>query len=61
MQFILISGSNGLIGSEAVEYFDREGRQVVGVDNNIHREFFGPPRPGTIRSKVPFKTILVTR
>src|SRR3979490_2984365 len=40
---ILVTGSSGLIGSEAVEHFDREGHQVIGVDNNMRREFFGPP------------------
>ncbi len=39
---VLVTGSSGLIGSEAVEYFDREGHQVAGVDNNLRREFFGP-------------------
>lgn len=38
---ILVTGSSGLIGSEAVEYFDRHGHQVVGVDNNMRRVFFG--------------------
>jgi CDP-paratose 2-epimerase len=38
---ILVTGSSGLIGSEAVEHFDRQGNQVVGVDNNMRREFFG--------------------
>jgi CDP-paratose 2-epimerase len=40
---ILVTGSSGLIGSEAVEYFDRQGHKVVGVDNNMRRVFFGPP------------------
>jgi CDP-paratose 2-epimerase len=39
---ILVTGSSGLIGSEAVEHFDRQGNHVVGVDNNMRREFFGP-------------------
>jgi len=39
---ILVTGSSGLVGSEAVEYFDREGHRVTGVDNNQRREFFGP-------------------
>ena len=39
---ILVTGSSGLIGSEAVEYFDRQGHQVTGVDNNMRRVFFGP-------------------
>ena len=38
---ILVTGSSGLIGSEAVEHFDRQGHQVVGVDNNMRRVFFG--------------------
>ncbi len=40
---ILVTGSSGLIGSEAVEYFDRQGHRMVGVDNNMRRDFFGPP------------------
>ena len=39
---ILVTGSSGLIGSEAVEHFDRQGHEVLGVDNNMRREFFGP-------------------
>jgi CDP-paratose 2-epimerase len=40
---ILVTGSSGLIGSEAVEYFDRQGHKVIGVDNNMRAVFFGPP------------------
>jgi CDP-paratose 2-epimerase len=39
---ILITGSSGLIGSEAVQYFDDQGHHVVGIDNNMRRVFFGP-------------------
>src|SRR5215469_11439430 len=39
---ILVTGSSGLIGSEAVEYFDRQGHTVIGIDNNMRRVFFGP-------------------
>jgi len=38
---VLVTGSSGLIGSEAVEYFDRQGHRVTGIDNNMRREFFG--------------------
>jgi CDP-paratose 2-epimerase len=38
---VLITGSSGLIGSEAVEIFDRAGHAVFGIDNNMRREFFG--------------------
>jgi CDP-paratose 2-epimerase len=39
---VLVTGSSGLIGSEASEYFDRQGHRVTGIDNNMRREFFGP-------------------
>jgi CDP-paratose 2-epimerase len=38
---VLVTGSNGLIGSEAVAYFDEQGAEVVGVDNNMRAVFFG--------------------
>src|SRR5215212_4186891 len=39
---VLVTGSSGLIGSEAVIYFDQRGWDVHGVDNNMRRDFFGP-------------------
>ncbi len=39
---LLVTGSNGLIGSEVSEYFDGKGWEVHGVDNNQRAEFFGP-------------------
>jgi CDP-paratose 2-epimerase len=39
---VLVTGSSGLIGSEAVLHFERQGHEVTGVDNNMRREFFGP-------------------
>ena len=39
---VLVTGSNGLIGSEAVRYYDGFGNQVIGVDNNMRAFFFGP-------------------
>ena len=39
---LLVTGSSGLVGSEAVEHFDRQGHEVLGVDNNMRRVFFGP-------------------
>ena len=38
---VLVTGSSGLIGSEAVEHSDRAGHEVHGMDNNMRREFFG--------------------
>lgn len=39
---VLVTGSSGLVGSEAVLHFERLGHTVVGVDNNLRRVFFGP-------------------
>jgi CDP-paratose 2-epimerase len=39
---LLVTGSSGLIGSEAVAFFDHRGWEVHGVDNNMRRDFFGP-------------------
>lgn len=39
---ILVTGSSGLIGSEAVVYFDNLGFDVSGIDNNMRADFFGP-------------------
>ena len=41
MKRVLVTGSSGLIGSEAVESYDRRGYEVHGADNNMRREFFG--------------------
>jgi CDP-paratose 2-epimerase len=38
---VLVTGSSGLIGSEAVLHFERQGHEVTGVDNNMRSEFFG--------------------
>src|SRR5438270_13584969 len=37
----VVTGSSGLIGSEMVEFLDRRGWRVTGIDNNMRREFFG--------------------
>jgi CDP-paratose 2-epimerase len=38
----LITGSNGLIGSEVVSYFATQDHDVHGLDNNMRADFFGP-------------------
>jgi CDP-paratose 2-epimerase len=37
----LITGSGGLIGSEAVKFFCDMGFDVIGIDNDMRRYFFG--------------------
>jgi len=38
---LIVTGSNGLIGSEIVAYFHNRGWQIAGADNNMRRDFFG--------------------
>jgi len=38
---VLITGSAGLIGSEATLYFANKGFKVVGVDNDLRAHCFG--------------------
>jgi CDP-paratose 2-epimerase len=38
---LLVTGSNGLIGSEMVSHFHGLGWTVHGIDNNMRAEFFG--------------------
>jgi CDP-paratose 2-epimerase len=38
----LVTGSAGLIGSEAARHFAALGMHVVGIDNDMRRYFFGP-------------------
>jgi CDP-paratose 2-epimerase len=42
MKKLLVTGSSGLIGSEVVAHFSRQGWKVYGVDNNMRADFFGP-------------------
>lgn len=42
MKRVLVTGSSGLIGSEATAFFDERGWEVHGVDNNMRKDFFGP-------------------
>jgi CDP-paratose 2-epimerase len=41
MSVAIITGSAGLVGSEAVEYFAGQGMDVVGIDNDMRSDFFG--------------------
>jgi len=42
MKKLLVTGAGGLIGSEVVSHFSAAGWYVVGVDNNMRADFFGP-------------------
>ena len=41
MSVVLITGSSGLVGSESVNFFSRKGFDVIGIDNNLRKFFFG--------------------
>lgn len=41
MSVVIVTGSAGLIGSETVRCFAKQGMEVVGIDNDMRAEFFG--------------------
>ena len=41
MSVVLITGSSGLVGSESVNFFCEKGFDVIGIDNNLRKFFFG--------------------
>ena len=41
MNICIITGSSGLIGSEAVTFFADKFDKIIGVDNNMRQIFFG--------------------
>lgn len=41
MPNVIVTGSCGLIGSETVGFFYEKGFDVIGIDNNMRKRFFG--------------------
>ncbi len=41
MKIVIISGSAGLIGSQACDFFSKKGYKIVGIDNDMRSYFFG--------------------
>lgn len=41
MSVAIVTGAAGLIGSEAARFFGARGLDVVGIDNDLRRVFFG--------------------
>ena len=41
MNIAVVTGSSGLIGSEACKFFHEKGFHVVGIDNDMRKYFFG--------------------
>jgi CDP-paratose 2-epimerase len=42
MSVAVVTGSSGLIGSETAKFLHEKGLDVVGIDNNFRKYFFGP-------------------
>ena len=42
MSVVIVTGSAGLIGAEACRHFAGLGMDIVGLDNDMRRHFFGP-------------------
>jgi len=58
MSIAVITGSAGLIGSEAVAFLHDKGMSVIGIDNDLRRYFFGPEastrwKAEELKSKLP--------
>jgi len=41
MDICIVTGSSGLVGSEAVKFFCNKGYLVIGIDNDMRKYFFG--------------------
>ncbi|MFA5275929.1 MAG: NAD-dependent epimerase/dehydratase family protein [Candidatus Omnitrophota bacterium] len=41
MPVVIVTGSCGLIGSETVSFFAEKGFDIIGIDNNMRKDFFG--------------------
>jgi CDP-paratose 2-epimerase len=42
MASVVVTGSGGLIGSEAARHYAEQGHEVIGLDNDMRAAFFGP-------------------
>ena len=41
MKICIVTGSNGLVGSESIRFFSSKKFKVIGIDNNFRKLFFG--------------------
>ena len=41
MSVVIITGSSGLVGSDSASFFCKKGFDVIGIDNNLRKFFFG--------------------
>lgn len=57
MNIAIITGSAGLIGSEAVRFFSKKGFKCVGIDNDMRKTFFGEEASTSWNKKLLIKTV----
>src|ERR1035437_7079741 len=55
MKTVIVTGSNGLIGSESVRFFHSKGFKIIGIDNNMREYFFGA-EASTLKNKLKFES-----
>jgi CDP-paratose 2-epimerase len=60
MSVVIITGSCGLIGSEAAAFFAEQGFHIAGIDNDMRGVFFGSDA-STLRNRQRLETSLGTR
>ena len=51
MSLALITGSNGLVGSEMTNFLLDKGFEVIGIDNNERKKLFGKEGDTTLIKK----------
>lgn len=42
MSIVIVTGAAGLVGAEACHFFAKKGLDIIGIDNDMRRYFFGP-------------------
>lgn len=55
MPLVIITGSSGLVGSESVNFFCDKGFDVIGIDNDLRKFFFGKDASTKWLSKILIK------
>lgn len=51
MPVAIVTGSGGLVGSEAARHLHSAGWDVLGLDNNMRAQFFGPDASTAARTR----------
>ncbi len=55
MKYALITGSSGLVGSEAVDFFIKKKFRIIAIDNNFRKYFFGKNADTNWQKKIQIK------